>query len=113
MKAKEALIRKSVFPKPLTNLFQSLAVFSGLAYIKITKEIIAQVLTSPAPTKGPGQNKINFLILQMIWSWKKAQIISMIYHAIRLGYHLWESKKALKKLFEKGGKQDFRLVRSY
>ncbi len=37
----------------------------------------------------------------------------MVYHAIRLGYHPTEWKKARGILLEKGGKRDFGLVRSY
>ncbi len=49
----------------------------------------------------------------MIWSWEKAQITSMVYHAIQLGYHPMEWKRARGILLEKGGKRDFGLVRSY
>ena len=37
----------------------------------------------------------------------------MVYHAIRIGYHPTEWKKARGILLEKGGKRDFGLVRSY
>ena len=37
----------------------------------------------------------------------------MVYYAIRLGYHPTEWKKARGILLEKGGKRDFRLIRSY
>ena len=37
----------------------------------------------------------------------------MVYHAIRLGYHPKEWKKARGILLEKRGKRDFGLVRSY
>ena len=49
----------------------------------------------------------------MIWSWEKAQITSMVYHAIRLGYHPTEWKRARGILLEKGGKRDLGLFRSY
>ncbi len=49
----------------------------------------------------------------MIWGWDKARITSMVYHAIRLGYHSTEWKRARGILLEKGGKRDFGLVRSY
>ena len=49
----------------------------------------------------------------MIWSWKKAQITSIVYHAIRLGYHPTEWQKARGILLEKGEKRDFGLVWSY
>ncbi len=49
----------------------------------------------------------------MIWSWDKARITSIVYHAVRLGYHPREWKKARGILLEKGGKRDFGLVRSY
>ncbi len=80
---------------------------------RITEEVVAQALMTQAATKAPGPDKINFKILQMIWSWDKARITSMVYHAIRLGYHPKEWKKARGILLEKGGKRDFGLVRSY
>ena len=62
-------------------------------------------------TRSP--DKINFQILQMIWGWDKARITSMVYHAIRLGYHPTQWKRARGILLEKGGKRDFGMVRSY
>ena len=113
IKAKEALVRRSVFPKPPPSLLDSLVISSGLAHTKVTEQIVAQALTTQAATKAPGLDKINFQILQMVWSWEKAQITSMVYHAIRLGYHLMEWKRARGILLEKGGKRDFGLVKSY
>ena len=57
-----------------------------------------------AVAKVPGLDKINFKIFQMIWSCDKTRITSMVYHALRLGYHLREWKKAQGILLEKGGK---------
>ena len=68
MKAKEALVRRSIFPKPPPSLLDSPVISSGLAHIKITKEIVAQALTTQAATKAPSPDKINFQILQMVWS---------------------------------------------
>ena len=113
MKAKEALVRRSAFPKPPPNLFKPPVILRGVAHTKMTEEIVAQALTIQAATKAPGPDKINFHILQMIWSWEKAQITSMLYHAIRLGYHPTEWKRARGILLEKGGKRDLGLVRSY
>ena len=113
MKAKEALVRKSAFPKPPANFVEPPVISSGVAHTKINEEVIAQALMTQAATKAPGPDKINFQILQMIWGWDKARITSMVYHAIRLGYHPTEWKKARGILLEKGGKRDFGLVRSY
>ena len=49
----------------------------------------------------------------MIWSWDKSQITRLVQHAIRLGYHPKEWKKARGILLEKVGKRDYGLVRSY
>ena len=113
MKAKEALVRKSAFPKPPTNLLELPVTSFGLAHTKITKEVVAQALMTQAATKAPGPDKINFQILQMIWDWDKIRITSIVYHAIRLGYYPVEWKKARGILLEKGGKRDLGLVRSY
>ena len=66
MKAKEALVRQSVFPKPPTSLVQTPVISSGLAHTKITEAIVAQALVTQARTKAPGPDKINFQILHMI-----------------------------------------------
>ena len=65
-----------------------------MIHTKITEETVAQALMTQSATKAPGPDKINFKILQMIWSWEKTQITSMVYHTIRLGYHPKEWKKA-------------------
>ena len=113
MKAKEALVRRSAFPKPPPNPIEPPISPYGLLHTKISEEVVAQALMTQAATKAPGPDKINFQILQMIWGWEKAQITSMVYHAIRLGYHPTEWKKARGILLQKGGKRDFGLVRSY
>lgn len=87
MKAKEAMIRKSAFPKSFTNLSQLPAILFGLAYTNLTKKLVAQALTIQSATKASGLDKISFQVLQIIWSWKKAHITNIVYHAIRLGYH--------------------------
>ena len=113
MKAKEALVRKSALLRPPPNFLETPAISLGLAHTKITEETVGQALLTQAATKAPGPDKINFQVLQMIWSWEKAQITNIVYHAIRLGYHPIEWKKARGILLKKGGKRDFGLVRSY
>ena len=113
MKAKEALVRRSAFPKLPPNPVEPLVSPYGLLHTKVTEKVVAQALMTQAATKAPGPDKINFQILRMIWSWEKAQITSMVYHAIRLGYHPVEWKRARGILLQKGGKRDFGLVRSY
>lgn len=113
MKAKEAMVRKSAFPKPLTNLGKPPVTSSRLAHVQVTRKVISKALMTQAATKASGPNKINFRILQMIWEWDKIQITYMVHHVIRLGYHPKEWKKAQGILLEKGSKRDFGLVRSY
>ena len=113
MKAKEAMVRRSAFPKPPTHLIKPPVLSFGLAHANITEEMVAQALMTQAATKAPGPDKINFQILQMIWCWDKTRITNMVYHAVRLGYHPREWKKARGILLKKGGKRDFGLVRSY
>lgn len=42
IKAKEALVPRSAFPKSPTNLIESPAISYRLAHTKITKEVVAQ-----------------------------------------------------------------------
>ena len=87
MKAKEALVRKSAFPKPPANCEVPRVIGAGTAHVKVTEEIVAQALMTQAATKAPGPDRINFRILRMVWDWDKVRITDMVYHAIRLGYH--------------------------
>ena len=66
MKAKEALVRKSAFAKPLIGLAEPPVISPGMAHIKVTEEAVSQGLMTQAAMKAPGPNKINFQILQMI-----------------------------------------------
>ena len=66
MKAKEALVHKSAFPKPPTNLAERPSLFSGIAHMKVTEKAVSQALMTQAAIKAPGLDKINFQILQMI-----------------------------------------------
>ena len=75
--------------------------------------MVSHALMSQSATKAPGPDKINFQILRMIWSWDKKRMTNLVQHAIRLGYHPQEWKKARGILLEKGGRRDFSLVRSY
>ena len=113
MKAKEALVCKSAFPKPPASHNQEPSMIAGTAHLKITEEKIAYALMSQSATKAPGPDKINFQIIRMLWEWDKEQITGMIQQAIRLGYHPKAWKRARGILLEKGGKRDFGLVRSY
>lgn len=63
IKAKEALVKKLTFLKPLPNLIKLLVTFNKSFYIKITEEIVAQTLMTLATTKVFGTDKINFPIL--------------------------------------------------
>ena len=113
MKAKEALVRRSEFPKPPSSLVEPPVISSEFAYTKITKDLVVEALITQAATKAPGPDKINFQVLYMIWSWDKMRITNMVYHAIRLGYHFTEWKKAQGVFLEKRGKRDLSLVQSY
>lgn len=113
MKAKEALVCRSAFPKPPISLGPEPLVLPRVAHIGVTEVKIAHALMSQSATKAPGPDKINFRILRMIWDWDKVRITSIVQQAIRLGYHPKEWKKARGILLEKYGKRDFGLVRSY
>lgn len=63
--------------------------------------------------KAPSPDKINFEILLMICKWEEEKITGIIKHAVRLGYHLVEWKRARGILFEKREKRDLTLVKSY
>ena len=68
MKVKEAFVRRSTFPKPPPNFIESPVISCGMVHTKITEERVAQALMTQSVTKASGSNKINFMILQMIWS---------------------------------------------
>ena len=91
MKAKEALVRKSAFPKP--SAICEVPPNIGTAHVKVTEEIVARALMTQVAAKAPGPDKINFRILQMLWNWDKVRITDMFYHAIRLGYYPKKWKK--------------------
>lgn len=102
MRAKEALVRKSAFPKTPQNLGEKTMVFSGIAHMEVTQSAIACALMSQSASKAPGPDRINFRILRMIWSWNKTRITTMVQQAIRLGHHPRQWKKARGILLEKG-----------
>ena len=66
MTAKEALVRKSAFPKPPQNLKDEPVVVSGIAHMEVTQSIVAHALMSQSASKAPGPDKINFRTLRMI-----------------------------------------------
>ena len=113
MKGKEALVCKSAFRKPLSSPGPEPCMITGIAHMEITKEKISYALMSQSATKAPGQDKINFQILRMIWEWDKMRITSMLPQVICLRYHSKAYKRAREILLEKGGKRDFGLVRLY
>lgn len=85
MKAKEALVSKSAFPKPPANLREPPVICPATAHVKVIQEVVSQALMTHAATKAPGPDKINFRILQMVWDWDKVRITDMVYHAMQLG----------------------------
>ena len=60
MRAKEALIWISAFPKPLANLVEPLVTSFGSAHTKINEEVVGQALMTQAATKASGPDMINF-----------------------------------------------------
>lgn len=87
IKTKEALVRRSAFPKSPTNISESPAILFGSAHTKIHETLVGEALMTQAATKAPGPAKINLPILQLIWGWDKVRITSIVYHPIQLGYH--------------------------
>lgn len=68
MIAKEALVRKSAFPKPPnSNPRPEPRILGGTAHINISEEIVCYALMSQSASKAPGPDKINFQILGMIF----------------------------------------------
>lgn len=78
MKANEALVRKSAFPKPPRSRRPGPKTEPGIAQLTVTKDIVSKALVSQSATKAPGPNKINFQILRMIWSWDKSEITRLV-----------------------------------
>lgn len=74
MKAKEALVRRSAFSKPLPNPIEPPITPRKMAHTKITEEIVAPALMTPAATKAPGLDKINFRILQMMGAGRRQRL---------------------------------------
>lgn len=66
MKAKEALVHKSAFPKLSINLAEPIDLFSGVAHKKVMEKVVSQALMTQAIMKTSRSDKINFWILQMI-----------------------------------------------
>lgn len=86
MKTKEALVKKTAFPKPpATNNAQAIVV-SEIAHKKVSKKVIKQALMTQSISKALRLDKFNFSILCLIWEWDNQQIIAMIQNAIWLGY---------------------------
>lgn len=60
MKAKEALVRRSAFPKPPISLGPEPLVLPGIAHMEITEEKVSYALMSQSTAKAPGPDKITF-----------------------------------------------------
>ncbi len=60
IKAEEALVRRSAFPKPPPNPVKPLVSSCRLLHTKVTEEVVAQALMTQAVIKAPGPDKINF-----------------------------------------------------
>lgn len=80
MKVKEALVRKSAFPKSPANIGEPPIICPRTAHVQVTQEVVSQAFMAQAATKAPGPDKINFRILRMVWDWDKVQITNMVYH---------------------------------
>lgn len=60
IKAKKALIQRSVFLKPPTNIIETPLICFRLVYTMINNEVVGQVLMTQVATKTHSSNKINF-----------------------------------------------------
>ena len=66
MKAKEALMQRSAFPRPPNSFGPDFTLPSGIANIIIIKDMMGKALMSQSAIKAPRPDKINFQILRMI-----------------------------------------------
>lgn len=78
MKAKEAFVYQSAFPKPFTSFIIELVIIFGVAYKEITEEKVYFALVTQVIAKAPKPNKISFRILHIIWNWEKERMTSMV-----------------------------------
>lgn len=62
MKAKEALVRKSAFPKPPNNFGPDPITSPGMAHVTITGDMVFKAFMSQSAAKAPGPDKINLQI---------------------------------------------------
>lgn len=62
MNAKEALVRKSAFPKPPISRNIEPVVKSGVAHKEMTEKVIQKALMNQSTSKAPGPDKFNFRI---------------------------------------------------
>ena len=67
MKAKEALVYKSVFPKSPASHNQEPSLITRIGHLKIAKEKIVYALMSHSAIKAPGLDKMNFQMIRMLW----------------------------------------------
>ncbi len=68
MRAKKALVQKSAFSKPSTNVIKPLQLYLESAYTKITQVVVTQILITQVATKATRLDKVKFQILQFFFS---------------------------------------------
>ena len=86
MKAKEALVCKSVFLSLPKSVYSKPVIMSGVAHQTVTKNIIYKALMTQSISKAPWPVKINFRILCMVWEWDSKRLMAMVQQSVRLEY---------------------------
>ena len=78
IRVKEVLVYKLAFSKPPINFWPDPKIEPETTHIRTTKSNMSQALFCQLATKAVSPNKINFLIVRMIWSRDKLEIIRLV-----------------------------------
>lgn len=83
------------------------------APVKISADVIAKALNSPANRKAPGPNGITLELLQFLDSITPGFMVDVIQAAIKTGYHPAIWRKARGVIIPKPGKNDYSKAKSF
>jgi hypothetical protein len=109
---KEEMLRRESFPPNDDDQYYELPP-AGSAHTRITEQVVEQALRSQSVNNAPGQDKLSFGAIRLLWKSDNERIVRLTKAAIPTGRHPAVWKWASGVVISKPGKEDYTQLKAY
>jgi len=109
---KEEMLRRESFPPSEYDKSFELP-HAGQAHQSVTEQAVGRAQFSQFVKKAPGQDKLSFRAVRLLWKWDKERIVEVAKAAVQTGRHpaVWKLPSGV--VIRKPGKDDYTKLKAY